>query len=127
MPWMNQYKPKVVSAEKAIRAITNDDRVFLTGNCSVPQTLLAALVDYAPNLNNVEVTQVLALAGDDYAAPEMTPHLRINTLFISDNVRKAVNEGRADFTPAFLGEIPRLFYKWAFAFRCSLDSSKPTG
>ncbi len=109
MPWMNQYEPKVVSAEKAIKVIKNEDRVFLTGNCSVPQTLLAALVDYAPNLCNVEIVQVLALAGDDYAAPEMTPHLRINTLFISDNVRKAVNEGRADFTPAFLGEIPGLF------------------
>ncbi len=45
----------------------------------------------------------------DYVAPEMDGHIRVNTLFISDNVRQAVNEGRADFTPCFLSEIPRLF------------------
>lgn len=109
MPWKSQYDPKLTTAEKAIRAIKDNYRVFLTGNCSVPQTLMSALVDYAKNLCDVEIVQVLALAGDAYAAPHMTPHLRINTLFISDNVRTAVNEGRADFTPCFLSEIPGLF------------------
>ena len=109
MPWQSQYTPKLVSAEKAVSVIQDNQRVFLTGNCSVPQKLLGALVDAAPNLCEVEITQVLALAGDEYAAPHMSPHLRINTLFISDNVRQAVNEGRADFTPCFLSEIPRLF------------------
>jgi acetyl-CoA hydrolase len=36
-------------------------------------------------------------------------HLRVNTLFISANVRKAVQEGRADFTPVLLSEFPLLF------------------
>ncbi|PJF44853.1 MAG: 4-hydroxybutyrate CoA-transferase [Phototrophicales bacterium] len=109
MPWQSQYTPKLTSAEHAISVIKDNYRVFLTGNCSVPQVLLDALVQAAPNLCDVEIVQVLALAGDEYAAPEMSPHLRINTLFISDNVRQAVNEGRADFTPCFLSEIPGLF------------------
>ncbi len=109
MEWLNQYQPKLVSAAKAISMIKNKNRVFLTGNCSVPQTLLKALVDYAPNLCDVEIVQVLAMAGSEYVAPAMTPHLRVNTLFISENVRQAVNDGRADFTPAFLSEIPGLF------------------
>lgn len=108
-PWMSQYQPKIVPPEKAVRVIKDNDRVFMTGNASVPQVLLQALVEYAPELCDVEITQVLALAGDEYAAPHMSPHLRVNALFISENVRKAVNEGRADFTPAFLGEIPALF------------------
>lgn len=109
MPWKSQYTPKLTTAERAAGVIKDNQRVFLTGNCSVPQTMLDALVKAAPDLCDVEIVQVLALAGSDYAAPEMSPHLRINTLFISDNVRKAVNEGRADFTPCFLSEIPGLF------------------
>ncbi|HEU5298188.1 MAG TPA: acetyl-CoA hydrolase/transferase C-terminal domain-containing protein [bacterium] len=84
-------------------------RVFLSGNCSVPQTLLAALVGRAPELHDVEIVQVLTIGPAEYVAPGMERHFRVNTLFISDNVRAAVNEGRADFTPCFLGEIPKLF------------------
>jgi acetyl-CoA hydrolase len=57
----------------------------------------------------VEIVQVLTVGPADYVAPEMEGHLRVNTLFISDNVRRAVQEGRADFTPCFLSEVPLLF------------------
>lgn len=125
MPWQNLYHAKLVSAAEAVRVIQDNYRVFLTGNCSVPQTLLAALVDYAPALRDVEIVQVLALAGEDYAAPAMAPHLRINTLFISDNVRKAVNEGRADFTPCFLSEIPYLFSRGILPLDVALIQVSP--
>jgi 4-hydroxybutyrate CoA-transferase len=69
MDWLNQYQPKLVSPEKAISIIRDNARVFLTGNCSVPQVLLKALVNYAPQLCNVEIVQVLAMAGSDYVAP----------------------------------------------------------
>jgi len=52
---------------------------------------------------------VVAIGPAEYVAPEMEGHLRVNTLFISDNVRQAVNHGRADFTPCFLSEVPNLF------------------
>ncbi len=109
MSWLDAYPQKVVSAEEAARVIASGQRVFLTGNCSVPQTIMHALVQRAPRLQNVEIIQVLTIGDADYVAPEMSGHLRVNTLFISDNVRKAVNEGRADFTPCFLSEIPGLF------------------
>jgi acetyl-CoA hydrolase len=92
-----------------VRAIASGNRVFLTGNCSVPQQVMAALVTYAPELTDVEITQVLTVGDADYVSPEMEGHIRVNTLFVSHNVRKAVQEGRADFTPAFLSEIPRLY------------------
>jgi acetyl-CoA hydrolase len=103
------YAGKVVSAEDAVRLIAPGMRVFLTGNCSVPQTLLAALVARAGEFHDVEITQVLTVGPADYVAPGMERHLRVNTLFISDNIRAAVQDGRADFTPCFLGEVPRLF------------------
>ena len=107
--WAQLYRDRRVSAEEAVRAIASGNRVFLTGNCSVPQQVLAALVAYAPELNDVEITQVLTVGDADYVSPEMEGHIRVNTLFVSHNVRKAVQEGRADFTPAFLSEIPRLY------------------
>ncbi|HEY6103256.1 MAG TPA: 4-hydroxybutyrate CoA-transferase, partial [bacterium] len=103
------YAERVSTADDAVRRITSGMRVYLTGNCSVPQTLLAALVQRAPELRDVEIAQVLTIGPADYVAPEMAGHLRVNTLFISDNVRGAVNEGRADFTPVFLSEVPKLF------------------
>ena len=109
MDWTSIYKSKIVTAEEAVRCIKSGDRLFLTGNVSVPQKTLAALVEYAPNLENVEICQALTIGSADYVKPDMEGHLRVNTLFISHNVRKAVQEGRADFTPVLLSEFPLLF------------------
>ncbi len=103
------YQSRVVTAEEAVRHIKSGDRVFLTGNCSVPQKVLAALVDYAPELQDVELCQALTIGPAPYAQPEMEGHIRINTMFTSAGVRKAVNEGRADFTPVLLSEFTLLF------------------
>ena len=109
MSWLTEYQSRFVSAEQAVGAIHSGQRVFLTGNCSVPQLLLTALVERADSLENVEMIQVLTVGPAPQAAPEMLGHLNINTLFISDNIRPAVQEGRADFTPCLLSEVPLLF------------------
>jgi acetyl-CoA hydrolase len=109
MDWQLTYKSKIVSADEAVRKVTSGNRIFLTGNCSVPQRLLKALVGYAPNLKDVEICQALTVGGSDYVSPEMAGHLRVNSLFISGNVRKAIQEGRGDFTPVPLSEFPLLF------------------
>lgn len=109
--WTTLYQERTTTPDEAVRAIKSGHRVFLTGNCSVPQKVLAALVAYAPNVRDVEIVQVLTVGNAAYVEPGMQPHLRVNTLFISDNVRAAVNAGRADFTPMFLSEIPSAFKK----------------
>ncbi len=103
------YQSRVTTAQEAVKAIKSGHRVFLTGNVSVPQKLLAALVEYAPNLKDVEICQALTVGSADYVGPEMEGHLRVNSMFISANIRKAVQEGRADFTPVLLSEFPLLF------------------
>jgi 4-hydroxybutyrate CoA-transferase len=108
--WMQHYQSRLTTAEKAVSAIGSGMRLFLTGNCSVPQRVMTALVERAPQFDSpVEICQVLTIGSADYVAPSMEKHIRVNTLFISANVRQAVNEGRADFTPCFLSEIPGLF------------------
>ena len=90
MDWNSIYQSRITTPQEAVKAIRSNSRIFLTGNVSVPQTVLAALVKYAPNLTNVEICQALTIGPADYVSPEMEGHLRVNTLFISHNVRKAV-------------------------------------
>jgi len=103
------YQSRVTTAQEAVKAIRSGQRVFLTGNVSVPRTILAALVEYAPNVTDVEICQALTVGSADYVDPQMEGHLRVNSMFISANIRKAVQEGRADFTPVLLSEFPLLF------------------
>jgi len=111
MDWKTEYAEKIVSADDAVRSVKSGQRIFLTGNCSVPRELLSALIRYAPRLKNVEICQALTIIGSEYVEPSMAGHLRINSLFASTNVRKAIHEGRADFTPVHLSEFPLLFMK----------------
>jgi 4-hydroxybutyrate CoA-transferase len=109
MDWTSIYKSRIVTADEAVRCVKSGNRIFLTGNVSVPQKTLGALVRYAPNLQDVEICQALTIGPAEYVQPDMEGHLRVNTLFISANVRRAVQEGHADFTPVLLSEFPLLF------------------
>jgi len=110
MPGWNQiYEARISTPAEAVREIKSGQRVFLTGNCSVPQKVLAALVDYAPELIDIEICHALTVGLADYVHPSMEGHLRVNTMFISQNIREAVHEGRADFTPVLLSEFTTLF------------------
>lgn len=109
MRWVEQYHKKIVTADEAVQSINSNQRVFLTGNCSTPRELLQALVQRASELEDVEICQALTVGSADYVSPDMEGHLRVNTMFISNNIRSAVQEGRADFTPVLLSEFPLLF------------------
>ena len=108
--WHKTYASKLTSAEDAIaNAVKSGQRIFLTGNCSVPRKLTDALIAYAPALENVEVAQTLSVGPAPWAGPDMIGHLRSNVMFIGANMRQAVWEGRADYTPVLLSEFPLLF------------------
>lgn len=109
MEWLNLYEPKTVTPEEALRVLKDGYRIFVTGNCSVPQRVMEALNERALDLRNLKLIQVLTIGKADYVQPELVEHIRVNSLFISANIREAVNDGRADFTPVFLSEIPYLF------------------
>jgi acetyl-CoA hydrolase len=126
MSWFADYHSKIISADRAIQIIQPGMRVFMTGNCSVPQVLIGELTKQAPRLTEpVEVVQVLTIGKADYVQPGLEKYLRVNTLFISDNVREAVNDGRADFTPCKLSEIPLLFANGPLPLDVAMISVSP--
>lgn len=109
MSWMESYQKRIVAASEAMRAVQSGQRVYIGGGCAVPETLLQALVERAADLHDVETISILTMGRAPYVGSDMAGHVRHNALFIGHNVRAAVNEGRADFTPIFLGEIASLF------------------
>jgi 4-hydroxybutyrate CoA-transferase len=110
MVWQADYTQKSTTAREAIEATVHDNcRIFMTGNCSVPHTLMEALLSYAPRLKDVEIAQPLTVGPAPWNAPEFQGHLRSNSMFIGHNVREAIWEKRADFTPVLLSEFPLLF------------------
>lgn len=111
MQWLNAFKNKIVNAEEAVSVVNSNQRVYVHPGCANPITLINALTAQNKRLENVEVIHLLTLGFSPYTLPEMEGSFRHNALFIGHNVRQAVNEGRADFTPIFLSEVPSLFYK----------------
>jgi 4-hydroxybutyrate CoA-transferase len=101
--------PRMIPADEAMALVQSGDRVYIGGGCGVPTPLLQALIARAPNLRDVEIIHMLTAGEDPTTAPEYASAFRHNALFVGANVRRAVHEGRASFTPVFLSEIPRLF------------------
>jgi 4-hydroxybutyrate CoA-transferase len=109
MSLFSAVSPRKMSAADALALVHSGQRVYIGGGCGVPTALLNALVERAPQLRDVEILHMLTAGDDPTASPECAEAFRHNALFIGPNVRRAVQEGRADFTPIFLSEIPRLF------------------
>lgn len=104
-------RPKIsyVSPQEALSCIQSGNRVFVHGSAQTPTFLLRHLAQEAPRLHDVEIVSI-TVYGDVYVdKSEFEGHFHINSLFVSESIRKAVNEGRADYVPVFLSEIPELF------------------
>ena len=100
---------KIVRAEQAVDVVRDGDRIYVHEAAMAPRELLAALARRGPALRDVELIHLHTMGDAPTTAPELAGHIRHNALFVGDNVRAAVDEGRADFTPVFLSEIPALF------------------
>lgn len=107
--WRSVYQEKLVSADQAVKNIKSGHRVVIGHACGEPPALIEALVNHAPEVNNVEIVHMVAMGPAKYAQPEFEKSFRHNGLFIGAPTRKALEENRADYTPCFFSEIPRLF------------------
>lgn len=102
-------RPGPSGPHEAVRLIQSGDRVYYGGNAAIPQALVRALAARRDELRDVQLNHVLLLGEDPLSAPEMVGHFRHNSLFVGPADREAVNDGRADYVPIFLHQIPRLF------------------
>ena len=98
-----------VSAEEALQNIRSGQRIFIHGSACTPVYLLKALAAEAPRLRDVELVSISLYGDVELDKPQYAGHFRFNSLFVSGSIRQAVKEGRADYVPVFLSEIPDLF------------------
>ncbi len=109
MSWREEYRKKLAAPADALRAVDSGMRVYIHPGCAEPEVLVEALIARSPFVRNVEIVHLLTMGHAGYVDPEMAGHFRHNAMFIGSNVREAVNDGRADYTPIYLSEIEELF------------------
>ena len=100
---------KYKTADEAVSVIGSGNRVYVHGSAQTPTYLLQAVAKQADRLRNVEFVFITVYGDIQIDKPEFAESFKINSLFVSASIRDAVNEGRADYVPVFLSEIPDLF------------------
>src|SRR5579871_3477862 len=125
MSWESEYKRRLQSADEALERVKSGMRVYIQPGCAEPETLVEALMRRGPAVHDVEIVHMMTMGCAPYTAPEMAGHFRHNAMFIGGNVRAAINDGRADYTPINLSEIEELFESGAMPIDVALLELSP--
>jgi acyl-CoA hydrolase len=116
---------KTVSAAAAVSVIKSGDRVFIHGVAAAPRLLIDAMTERASELRDVEIVHLHTEGTAPYTRPEFADSFHVNAFFVGSNVRQAVKEGRGDYIPVFLSEIPALFRKGVLPLNVALVHVSP--
>ena len=121
----NDYRSRIVSADEAVSHVRSGQRVYIHNGCAEPIELVKALTRRGPSLRDVELVHMATMGIADYSLPEYQGHFTTNALFIGGNVRRAIQEGRGDYTPIFLSEIEGLISSGALPVDVALLQCTP--
>lgn len=99
---------KITTAREAIGKLASGRRLLIGSGAAEPLTLVRSLITDGEHLADTEIVHILTLGPAPYVAPEHAGRFRHTAFFIGPNTREAIAEGRADFMPVFLSEIPEL-------------------
>lgn len=111
MDYNQYYEEHCLSAADAVKYIKSGDRVVIGHAAGEPQELIRAMTDRQEELQNVEIVHMVSVGKAEYCTPEAQGHFKHNAIFVGGQTRKAIEEGRGDFTPCFFYEVPALFKK----------------
>jgi acyl-CoA hydrolase len=106
--WQEKYRDMIMTPKKALSKIRSGYRVFLGTGCGVPTVLVDALVKNSRNLADVEILEFLTKGDAPYAESSCADSFKVNSFFIGENVRQMYQEGRGDYTPMLMFDIPAL-------------------
>jgi acyl-CoA hydrolase/GNAT superfamily N-acetyltransferase len=123
--WHDTYKERLTDARTALSRIRRGSRIFIGSACGEPQLLVQTLIDVAENLAGTEIIHFLDLGIAPYTDEKFNEYFRHNALFIGASTRAAIKEGRADYTPVFLSEIPLLMERGSMKIDVALITVSP--
>ncbi|MBN1828172.1 MAG: acetyl-CoA hydrolase/transferase family protein [Deltaproteobacteria bacterium] len=109
MDWRETYRRKLTTAEEAVKHIKSGDRIVVGHACGSPEILIKAMVAAKDPLEKVELLHLVSMGPSEYCLPESAGHFIHNSFFAGATTRRAINEGRAVFTPSHFSQVPRLF------------------
>lgn len=116
---------KVVSAETAISKIKPGSRVFIGTGCGEPQCLIETMV-MDKNMQDIMVYQMLSSTLSRHVDdPAFLRRFSLKLFFISRPMRQAAFEGKIDYIPAYLSQIPRIFYSKRIGLDVALIQVSP--
>ena len=107
--WKTRYSELIATPAEAVARVRPGQRVFIGTGCAQPLSLVTALAARSRDLQDTEIVHLLTSGDAPYAADGLAECFRVNSFFISENVRGVIQEGMGDYTPIFLSDIPRLF------------------
>ncbi len=119
------YSRKLISADEAVKNIKSGDNIVIQPGCAVPLELVRAMVRRKDELENITIYHILIIGDLPYVNPGMEKHFKHKSFFIGANVRNAVHEGRAEYIPIFLSEVPLLFKRGIIAVDVALLNVSP--
>ena len=123
--WQNQYRDKVVTASTAVADIRRGMRLFIGSGAAEPQELVRALSNRGTDLADNEIVHLMTLGVAPYVDPKLERGFRHNAFFIGANTREAISDCRADYTPIFLSDIPRLLRSGRMPIDAALVQASP--
>ena len=107
--WKETYKDMIKTPKRALSQLQSGHRIFLGTGCGEPTVLVEAMTKIAGNLADVEIVELLTKGNAPYADKKFASCFKVNSFFIGHNVRELIQEGRGDYTPVLMSDIPRLF------------------
>lgn len=106
------WPEKFLKEEEIFSRIRAGDSIFVGTGCGEPQYLIQSLLDYTRSnpraFLDAELMNLVTLGVAPCTDEKFRPHFRLNSFFISESTRKAVNKAVADYTPIFLSAVPDL-------------------
>ncbi len=120
-----KLEEKRTTTEKAFKNIKRGQRVFVGSACGEPQYLTKELEKFLPQLADIEILHLLSLGQPHFTDPGLSDHCRLKSFFIATASREAVAEGRADYTPINLYDVPKLFKSQAIPIHVALIQVSP--
>lgn len=123
--WRDRCKDKLMSPKAALSLIRRGEHIHLSDGSATPLGMVPHLTADELPIGDNEIVHLLTLGEAPYVRPEFAPKFRHNALFIGANVREAVADGRADYTPVFLSEIPRLIRERRIPIDATILSLSP--
>lgn len=106
--WQDKYRDMIMSPNKALSEVKSGNRVFLGTGCGEPVVLVEALVKKSKKLADVEIVELLTKGNAPYVDRKYADIFKVNSFFIGKNVRDLYQEGRGDYTPILMFDIPAL-------------------